>query len=124
MRKPDRFPAPRVATLLRDNALTWLLPRLTQVAPGQWREALAQARAADFDALERVGILAALALTSALLRGEADGSAIAPTLPLLLRLLAQFIAALPLLTLFAGPFYLRCLRRGLDHYIAARQAGG
>ena len=123
MRDPYRSPAVRITALLRHNALTWALPRLTRVAPEQWRDALAVARATDFDAIERVGILAALALTSALLRSATGGGEIVQPTPLLIHLAAQFIAALPLLALFAGPFYLRCLRRGLDHFIAARQAG-
>ena len=34
-----------------------------------------------------------------------------------LRFVAQFAAAVPLLILMVGPFYLRCLRRGVDHVV-------
>jgi hypothetical protein len=49
-----------------------------------------------------------------LLRDDAEA---AETISLPFQYLAQFLAAVPLLTLLAGPFYLRCLRRGLENEI-------
>ena len=114
-----RYPRPafRSADLVWRNALTWVLPRLLHVAPEYRDEALRQARAADFDALERVGVLMALALTTWLLRSDVGASEIAPPI----RFIAQFCAAFLLLVVLSGPFYLRRLRRGLDHAIERRQ---
>ena len=102
--------------VIRRIALTWVLPRIVQLPPSEWDEALKQAREAKFDTVELIGVLAGTAFTTYLLRFGADEAEIS----LQLRFAAQFIAAIPLLILFVGPFYLRCLRRGLEQFIEHR----
>lgn len=102
--------------LWRGLAMT-ALPRLAELPPGERDEAIEQARNAEFDGWERVGMIAGVALTAYLLRFELP-PAHAWALPL--RYLVQFAAAVPLLVLLVGPFYLRCARRGLDQVIASR----
>ena len=96
---------------LRRQTLAWALPHIVQLPPGEWDEALRQARQTDFDLVERIGVVAGVALTTWLLRSDAGEVA----LPI--RFVAQFAAAVPLLILMVGPFYLRCLRRGVDHVV-------
>jgi hypothetical protein len=105
---------------LRRSALTWALPHLVQLPSAEWDEALKQARETSFDAIERIGVLAAIVFTTYLLRFDANES----ELSLPIRFVAQFVAAVPLLSVLAGPFCLRCLRRGLDHVIEHRRLAG
>ena len=106
---------------LKRALLPWYLPRISELRPGDWDDALKQARASHLDLIERIALLIVVALVTYLLRFDVlqltDIS-----LPILLT--AQFLVALPLLALLAGPFYLRCLRRGLDHEIERRQIAG
>ena len=67
--------------------------------------------------IEKILTLAGLAFTTYLLRFGANDVAV--SLPV--RYFAQFLVAVPLLIIFVGPFYLRCLRRGLDKEIERRQ---
>ena len=106
--------------VLKRSALAWALPHLVRLPSAEWDEAVRQARETHFDALERIGVLAAVALTTYLLRFDANESEI--SLPI--RFVAQFVAAIPLLILLAGPFYLRCWRRGLEHVIERRHFAG
>lgn len=101
---------------LKRSALTWALPHLVKLPHAEWDEALQQARETDFDALERIAVLAAIAFTTYLLRFDVNET----ELSLPIRAVSQFVAAVPLLILLAGPFYLRCLRRGLDRFIERR----
>lgn len=105
---------------LKRSALTWAMPQLVKLPPAEWQQAVQQARETNFDAIERIGVLTAIACTTYLLRFDVN-----PTeLSLPIRFVAQFVAAVPLLVLLAGPFYLRCLRRGLDHFIERRHSAG
>jgi len=106
---------------LKRALLPWALPRITELKPADWEDALIRARATNFDLTERIGLLIVVALVTYLLRFDVLQMADVP-LPILL--MAQFFAALPLLVLLAGPFYLRCLRRGLDHEIERRHIAG
>ena len=103
---------------LRQGLQTIALPRLAELPPGEREKAAEQARQAEFDATERIGIVAGVVLTAYLLRFD-PAQVQAMSLPL--RYLVQFIAALPLLALLVGPFMLRRTRRGLDQVIAARR---
>ena len=96
---------------VKRGVLAWALPHIVQLPPAEWNDALKQARETNFDLIERLGVVAGVALSTWLLRSDAAEFA----LPI--RFVAQFIAAVPLLTLVVGPFYLRCLRRGLDQVI-------
>lgn len=99
----------------RRTLITWALPRIEKLHPKDWDEALKNARAADFDTIEKIGVFGSLALVTWLLRADAEA---AQAISLPFHYLAQFLAAAPLLTLLAGPFYLRCLRRGLENEIS------
>ncbi|MBS1229366.1 MAG: hypothetical protein H6R17_2643 [Proteobacteria bacterium] len=105
---------------LKRSVLAWALPHIVQVPPAEWDDALKRARETNFDTIERIGVLAGIAFTTYLLRFDANEAEI--SLPI--RFLAQFAAAVPLLILLVGPFYLRCLRRGLDHVIEHRRIAG
>ena len=101
----------RLGKALKRNALTWAVPHLGQLPPAQWDAAVKQARETHFDTIERIGILVGVALTTWMLRSDAG------ELALPIRFVAQFAAAVPLLIVVVGPFYLRRLRRGLDQVI-------
>lgn len=105
------------------RAITLLLayPALRQLPKMEWDDALAQAREINFDIMEWMGFAAGVACATYLLRFEADQTA-ALTLPA--RYLIQFLAAVPLLALLVGPFYLRRTRRGLDQEIERRRGLG
>lgn len=105
---------------LKNTILLRALPRIAELRPGEWAVALKAARDTNFDLIERIGVLAGVAFTTYLLRLDASPD----DLSLPGRFFVQFVAAVPLLILFAGPFYLRCLRRGLDHVIEHRQRVG
>ena len=95
-----------------------LYPELRQFAPDARAQALHRASEARFDAIELVGLIAALAATVLITRysgtdmGFADrfGAAI-----------ANFVIAIPLLLILAGPFYVRRTRRGLREQLAELQ---
>jgi hypothetical protein len=102
-------------------ALLWAYPALRQLPPAQWSQALKRSRNTNFDAIESIGVLAGIALVTYLLQFDAYQAA---ALALPVRYLIQFLAAMPLLVLFVGPFYLRRTRRGLDQEIQRRHGSG
>ena len=93
-------------------------PELRNIAPALWPEALRQARAAELDVAERVGVVASIAIATYLLQWVDDGS-----WSVLSHYLAQFILALPLLAVLVSPWLLRRTRRVLRTE-AARLYGG
>lgn len=93
------------------NFLTWALPRLVELPPSHWEEAIRNARRIDFDMVEQIGLIVGVGFVAYLLRIEA---ATVGLLSLPMIYLLQFIQALPLLVLMLGPVYLRHARRGLD----------
>lgn len=99
--------------ILRSPHLRWLLtrvvPRLRSWPPEAWPAVLGKARTVDHDALERVGLLAGLALVTWLLRPPAGADA-GP----LAVFLSQLLQAVPLLLVVLGPLHLRRLRRGVQ----------
>lgn len=103
---------------IKRTLLIWALPRITEIGPGEWEDALKRARETDFDSIEWIGLLAGIAFTTYLLRFDAEQAAV---LSLPAKYFAQFLAAVPLLALFVGPFYLRRTRRGLDQEIERRR---
>ena len=106
---------------LKRMAFLWAYPVLRKLPPSEWDEVLKQAKKVEFDMIERIRILAGIALVTYLLRFDAS-QVVALSLPV--RYLAQFLAAVPLLILIVGPVYLRCMRRGLDHEIERRHSAG
>ena len=93
-----------------------LYPELEQIAPHHRQRAMERARAEGFDSLEFVGILAALAAVTYLTR---YGFAAPTPSDRFWALIVNFLVAIPLLALIAGPFYVRCYRRGLRAFKAA-----
>lgn len=106
---------------LRRIAFLWAYPGLRQLPHAEWDEALEQAREGSFDTMEWLGIVAGVAFATYLLRFDADQAA---ALSLPVRYFVQFLAAVPLLALIVGPFYLRRTRRGLDQEIERRHGSG
>jgi hypothetical protein len=102
-------------------ALLWAYPVLRKLPPSEWDEVLKQAKKAEFDMIERIWILAGIALVTYLLRFDASQAA---ALSLPIRYLTQFLAAVPLIILIVGPVYLRCMRRGLDREIERQHRSG
>jgi hypothetical protein len=108
----------RAQTQLRSPWLQWLLAK---VLPGlrawpvrDWPAVLARLPDAEFDRIERTGIVAGVVVVTWLLRPAAGEEL---TLPF--AFLTQLLFALPLLLLVVGPFFLRRSRRVLDE--AARE---
>ena len=102
----------------RRTLLPWLLPRIVEISRGEWDEVLTRIRETPFDTIEKAGLLLGLAFATYLL-GADSSLAVDASLPVVY--VFQFVAAVPLLALLAGPFYLRCWRRGLDQEIEQRE---
>jgi len=111
---------PVLAKALKRALLPRALPRLEQLPSAEWDESLKQARQTNFDIVERVGVFVGIAFTTYLLRFESNEAEM--SVPF--RFFTQFLTAAPLLVLFVGPLYLRCLRRGLDRVIEHRHLAG
>lgn len=103
---------------LRQNLLTWAMPRLIELPPNEWERAALLARNVEFDAVERIAIVAGVGFTAYALRFDPEQAA---SLSVLARYLIQFLISMPVLLLVVGPFMLRRARRGLDQVIAARR---
>lgn len=111
------------ARRLKHAALPWLLPRLVEIERDAWDDVLGRLRETPFDTFEYAGLLLGLAFVTYLLGADSTLAA-ERTLPAVWNMLTgQFLAAAPLLALLAGPLYLRCWRRGLDHEIERRRQG-
>ena len=87
-----------------------LYPELRQFEPGRQAGALKAAAETGFDAIEYVGLAAALAATVLLTRYSAVDMGLADRFG---AAIVNFIVAIPLLLVLAGPFYIRRTRRGL-----------
>lgn len=102
-----------VSLILRSPYLQWLLaqlfPCLRERPVSEWPGLLERSRAGSFDLLERLGILAGMAFLTWFLAPAARFDASIPV-----SFLSQFALSLPLLVIFAGPFFWRRTRRCLD----------
>jgi len=96
-----------------------LYPELRQIDKSFRADALRQARQGSFDAIELVGLAVALLVVVSLTRYSALGFGMAERFG---AMVANFIVAIPLLLVFAGPFYVRRVRRGLRAYIKKHAA--
>jgi len=109
--EPGSYSAPMLA-------ITQLLyPRLRSFPPEEQSQVLQRARALPFDVVELVGFAIGLVLVTMVVSysiGELSA------LRRLLAILLNFVIALPLLALFAGPFWVRRTRRGLEQEWAKR----
>ena len=98
--------------------LPWLLPRIVVIRRSEWGAVLTRLRETPFDALEKAGIVLSLAFATYLLGAD---STLAAERSLPVVYVFQFLAAVPLLIVLAGPLYLRCWRRGLEQEIELRE---
>jgi cation transport ATPase len=96
-----------------------LFPELRQIDSSEQRDALRKAKETSFDAVELVGLAVALLVTVSLTRYSAAGWGLAERFG---AMLANFVVAIPVLVVFAGPFYVRRTRRGLRTYLSQRSA--
>ena len=87
-----------------------LYPELRQFEPGRQAGALKAASGTGFDAIEYVGLAVGLAATVLLTRYSAADMGLADRFG---AAIANFIVAILLLLVLAGPFYVRRTRRGL-----------
>ena len=102
----------------RRTLLPWMLPRIVEIKRGEWDAVLTRIRETPFDALEKAGIVLSLAFATYLLGAD---STLAAERSLPVVYVFQFLAAVPLLIVLAGPLYLRCWRRGLEQEIELRE---
>ncbi|MCC4118037.1 hypothetical protein LLG90_22030 [Aromatoleum toluclasticum] len=100
----------------------WLLiyPELTRIPQRERDAVLGSARATPFDGLELAAIALGLALTAGATRYVVfDGLT-----HRIEAFLANFLLAVPLLAVLAGPFFIRRTRRGLHHYLTEHPQRG
>ncbi len=97
--------------------MKWLYPELKEFAPKDRIDALRRAKEGSFDFVELAGIGIALVLVVTLTRYSVAGMG---ALQRIGAMLANFVVAIPLLVVFAGPFYVRRVRRGLREQIEKR----
>lgn len=103
---------------IRRHLLLWGFPQLAALPAVDWERSLRRAREIDFDAFERVVLVAGVTAVAALL-DFAPGDAM--PMELFLHYVLVFLEALPLLALAVGPVCLRRIRRGLESEVAARR---
>jgi uncharacterized membrane protein YbhN (UPF0104 family) len=114
---PDRGPDLRT---MRPLSLL-LFPDLQAFGEAERAAAMRSARSTPLDFVELAGIALALVLTTAITRYGVGAVDLADRIVLAA---ANFIVAVPLLALFAGPFLVRRVRRGLREQLARRTAFG
>lgn len=102
-------------------ALLLAFPALSKLPRAEWNQALRQARAANFDTIEWLSVMAGVVFVTYFLRFDPE---LAATISPGMRYLVQFVVALPLLVLIVGPFYLRRARRALDLELERRKRLG
>ena len=94
-----------------------LYSELKRIDPNDRIGALRQAKEASFDIIEIVGMGVALVLVVTLTRYSVVGMGVLGRVG---AALANFVVAIPLLLVFAGPLYVRRVRRGLREYLEKR----
>jgi cation transport ATPase len=94
--------------------MDWLYPELKRIDPKDRSSALQEAKDSSFDTIELVGISVALIVALVVTRYSATGMA---ALGRIGAALWNFVVAIPILVVFAGPFYVRRVRRGLRKYL-------
>lgn len=109
---------PSLLERARLTVLPWLLPRIVVIRRSEWDAVLVRLRDTPFDALEKAGLVLSLAFATYLLGAD---STLAAERSLPVVYIFQFVVAVPLLIVLAGPLYLRCWRRGLEQEIALRE---
>ena len=97
--------------------MEWLYPELNRINPKDRSSALQESKARAFDAIELVGIGIVLVLAVVVTRYSATELG---ALGRIGAALWNFMVALPILLVFAGPFYVRRVRRDLREYLEKR----
>jgi hypothetical protein len=97
--------------------MEWLYPELKRINLKDRSSALQEAKASSFDAIDLVGIGIALFLAVVVTRYSATGLG---ALGRIRAALWNFMVAIPILLVFAEPFYVRRVRRGLREYLEKR----
>jgi hypothetical protein len=97
----------------------WLYPELRQIASSEQRDAMRKAKETPLDAVELIGLGVTLLVTVSLTRYSAGGWGLAERFG---AMLANFVVAIPVLVVLAGPFYVRRTRRRLRTYLERRSA--
>ena len=108
-----------MTTLAQGRVGALLYPELASLPDHERTQALAQARKADFDAMELFGLAFALIIATAVTRYSLIEAGF---LHRLVVALLNVAVALPLIALCAGPFLIRRTRRGLRTYLAEWQS--
>lgn len=97
-----------------------IYPELHRIPERERDAALDEARGTDFDGIELAGIAFGLLLTAGVTRYVApDGIS-----QRIEAFLANFLVAVPLLAVVAGPFFIRRTRRGLQLYLEHHAKNG
>ena len=96
-----------------------LYPELREFTPNDRARALRTAAETRFDTIELVGLIIAVAVTVLITRYSGTGMGLADRFS---AAVGNFIIAIPLLLMFAGPFYVRRTRRALRKQLAELQA--
>ena len=96
----------------------WLYPELHKFAPEVQARALRAASDVRFDAIELGGLGLALAVTVIITRYSGTDMGLADRFG---AAVANFVIAIPVLLVLAGPFYIRRTRRGLRRQLAELQ---
>ena len=97
--------------------MDWLYPELKRIDPKERSSAPQEAKDSLFAAIELAGIGIALVLAVVVTRYSATGMG---ALGRIGAALWNFVVAIPILLVFAGPFYVRRVRRGLREYLEKR----
>lgn len=92
----------------------WLYPELKKIDPKDRDRALQESKDTSFDVVEIIGIGIALILVVALTRYSVAELSALGRIGAAVR---NFVIAIPLLLVFAGPFYVRRVRRGLRGWV-------
>jgi hypothetical protein len=95
---------------LKESFENLLYPELRAYGPEDRARLLREARNEPFDILEWAGLLAALVIVVGFTRYSVAGFGLADRFAVVL---ANFLVAVPLLVVTAGPFLLRRTKRGL-----------
>lgn len=98
--------------------ITLIYPQLRAVPRDGWTPLIQRARATEFDLLERIAIIGALAFAAWTLEHiDADSAG------MLAGNLLRYVLALALLACLIAPFILRRTRRGLDRELTKLRGG-
>ena len=111
---------PRQIIAMATSISPWkllLYPELRKFEPGAQESALRKASDGSFDWIELVGLALALLVTVLLTRYAGTGMGLADRFG---AAILNFIVAIPLLLVLAGPFYVRRTRRGLKALLPDR----